>query len=153
MVLKMTDSKILTDSRNLNITIISLLILDLLFLLMGILYAVLGTFQTYHVDYIRMTASKVRNFNPKLMNLISFFIRLIGFCFISVAITGIIIIFIYIRKQEKSGWIIYLIQHLTVAIPLTWITSIVGGLPFILVIIGWILLIIGMIFSYKEILK
>ena len=153
MVYEMTESKFLTDSRNLNITIISFVFLDLLLLIMGVLYAVLGTFQTYHVDYIGMTASKVRSFNPKLMNLISLFIRLIGFCFISIAITGMIIIFVSIRKREKSYWLMYIIQHILVAFPLIWLTFIVGGLAFILVIIGWILIIIGIVFSYKEIFK
>ncbi|MFX1336989.1 MAG: hypothetical protein ACFFDK_00110 [Promethearchaeota archaeon] len=146
----LSKSKFLTESKNLNIAIISLIILDLIMMIMGLLYVILGTFQTYHVDYIGMSASRVRSFNPKLMNLISMFIRMIGFGFLSVSIGGLIILFTGFKNKEKWGWMLYLFQHLMLAIPLMWITYVVGGLSLILVIIGWILLIIGIMFSYKE---
>jgi len=149
----MSESKFLTDSRNMNIAIISLIILDLIMMIMGLLYVILGTFFTYHVDYIGMTASRVRSFNPKLMNLISMFIRMIGFGILSVSIGGLIIIFTGFKKREKGAWMLYLFQHLMLAIPLMWITYVVGGISLILVIIGWILLIIGLILSYKEFFK
>ena len=149
----MSESKFLTDSKNLNIAIISLIILDLIMMIMGLLYVILGTFFTYHVDYIGMTASRVKSFNPKLMNLISMFIRMFGFGFLSVSIGGLIILFTGFKKREKWAWILYLIQHVMLATPLMWITYVVGGLSLILVIIGWILFIIGIVFSYKEFFK
>lgn len=149
----MSESKFLTESRNFNIAIILLIILDLIMIIMGLIYVILGTFLTYHVDYIGMTASRVRSFNPKLMNLISMFIRMLGFGFLSVSIGGLIIIFTGFKKREKWAWMLYLIQHLMLAIPLMWITYVVGGLALILIIIGWILLIIGILLSYKEFFK
>lgn len=146
----MNESKFLTDSKNLNIAIIFLFLLDVLIMIMGILYVVLGTFQTYHIAYIGMNASKVRNFNPELMILISFFIRLIGFCFLSISIGSIIVIYTSFRKREKWSWIWYLIEHILIAVPLLWITYIVGGLAFIILIVGWIFFIIGMTISYKD---
>jgi len=149
----MSESKFLTESRNLNIAIILLIILDIIMMIMGLLYIILGTFQTYHVDYIGMTASRVKSFNPKLMNLISMFIRMVGFGFLSVSIGGFIIIFTGFKKREKWAWMLYFLQHFMLAIPLVWITYIVGGLALILVIIAWILLIIGIVLSYKEFFK
>jgi len=152
-VIEMSESKFLTESRNLNIAIILLIILDIIMMIMGLLYIILGTFQTYHVDYIGMTASRVKSFNPKLMNLISMFIRMVGFGFLSVSIGGFIIIFTGFKKREKWAWMLYFLQHFMLAIPLVWITYIVGGLALILVIIAWILLIIGIVLSYKEFFK
>ena len=119
-VIEISESKFFTESRNLNVAIISLVLLDIIMMIMGLLYAILGTFQTYHVDYIGMTASRVKSFNPKLMNLISMFIRLIGFGFLSVSIGGLIIIFTGFKKREKRTWMLYLFQHCMLAIPLMW---------------------------------
>ncbi|TFG27037.1 MAG: hypothetical protein EU532_08395 [Promethearchaeota archaeon] len=149
----MNESKLFTDSKRLNIAIISLIFLDLIILIMGLVYVITGAFQSYHVDYLGITESQVRNFNSRLMILISFFIRMVGFGFVSVSIGGLIIIFASFKKREKWSWILYLFQHLLIAIPLIWITLVIGGLSLILVIIGWILLIVGMILSYKEFFK
>lgn len=152
-VIEISESKFLTESRNFNIGIILLIILDIIFMIMGLLYVILGTFQTYHIDYIGMTASRVKTFNPKLMNLISMFIRMVGFGFLSVSLGGIILILTGFKKREKYSWLLYLMQHLLIAIPLIWITLVIGGLSLILVIVGWILLILGMVLSYKEFFK
>jgi len=146
----MRESKLFTDSKRLNIAIILLIILDLIILIMGLVYIITATFQSYHVDYMGITESQIRRFNPKLMVLISFFLRMVGFGFLSVSIGGFIIIFASFKKREKWSWLLYLIQHLLIATPLIWITLVVGGLSLILVIIGWILLILGMLLSYKE---
>ena len=64
-----------------------------------------------------MTASGVKSFNPKLMNLISMFIRMVGFGFLSVSLGGLILIFTGFKKRQKNSWLLYLIQHLLIAIP------------------------------------
>ena len=148
--MELSELKLLTDSRNLNIAIILLIILDLIMMVMGLLYVILGTFFTYHVVYIGMTASEVKSFNPKLMNLISIFIRMVGFGFLIVSIGGLIIIFTGIKKREKWAWMLYILQHLMLATPLMWISYVVGGLSLILVIIGWALLIIVSYFPIKN---
>ncbi|MFX0070369.1 MAG: hypothetical protein ACFFAO_04685 [Candidatus Hermodarchaeota archaeon] len=149
----MKNSKYLTDSKKLNIAIVVLVILDAIILIMGLVYAITGTFQTYHIAYMGMTASRVKSFNSRLMTLISFFIRMVGFGFLAVSIGGLIIIHASFRKREKWSWIVYLIQHSFLAIPLTFITYVVGGLSLILVIVAIVLFIVGLVFSYKEIFK
>jgi len=149
----MNESKFFTDSKKLNAAMLSLILLDLILLIMGLVYIITATFQSYHLNYMGLTEAQVRSFNPKLMILISFFIRMVGFGFLSVSIGGLIIIFASFKKREKWSWILYLIQHLLIATPLIWITLVVGGLSLILVIIGWILLILGMGLTYKEFFK
>ena len=58
--------KILTDSKRLNIAIILMLIVDLMVILIGILYAIMG-FMPYHEKIIGTSPSKV---DSAVMNLI-----------------------------------------------------------------------------------
>ncbi|MHA1272594.1 MAG: hypothetical protein ACTSQP_10025 [Promethearchaeota archaeon] len=100
-------------------------------IIFGLLYVINGSFQSYHIAYMGIDATDVKDFNPELMILISIFIRLLGFCLIFIGISEIIIILTWFREGNKNAWIIQLMITLIIGIPFSIITSIVGGTPFI----------------------
>jgi len=150
----MSESKFLTDSRNLNVAIVLFLITDTLLIITGAIYAILGTFMPYHVEYTGLTESDVAAYSSKLMFLISVFIRLIGIYEMIIGISGIYITIYGFRKKEKWAWTILLIASLIFSIP-TLIATItitgVLGIPFLLGLFAGIISIIALYISYKEI--
>jgi hypothetical protein len=146
--------KILTDSKRLNIAIILLLINCVLVLMMGLLYAISGTFMAYHVAFTGKTASQVSSYDSELMFLISAFIRLIGFYLIAIAVFSIYIIIHGIKEKEKWAWFCVLFVYLIAVIPTIVITYMITGLlgtPFLITVVLIILWIIALTYSYKEI--
>lgn len=150
----MAELKFLTDSRNLNIAIIIILINSVLLIITGAIYAILGTFMPYHVEYTGLTESEVAAYSPKLMFLISVFIRLFGVNVMITGISGIYITVYGIRKKEKWAWTGYLIAFTIYIIPNLILTLLVTGflgMPFLSNLIGGIFTIIALYLSYKEI--
>ena len=150
----MNKSKFLTDSRNLNIVVILFLITNTTLIITGAIYAILGTFMSYHVDYTGLTESEVTAYNPKLMILISVFIRLLGVNEMVIGISGIYINIYGIRKKEKWAWNLILIVSTMWFIPTSILTLMITGIfgfPFVLSFIAGIITVIALYISYKEI--
>jgi hypothetical protein len=146
--------KILTDSKRLNIAIILLLINVVLILIMGLLYAILGTFMPYHVAFTGKTESQVSSYDTELMFLISSFIRLLGVYLTSIAILDIYVILNGIKEKEKWAWFCFLLSNIVVIIPTIVITYMITGIlgsPFLVTVVVTILWIIALLYSRKEI--
>ena len=136
----------LTESKKLNISIILLIILDIIAVLFGILYAILG-FMPYHQQAVGMSPSTISNFNPTLMIFISTVIRINGLMFINAGI----IIYKGFRNKEKWAWYAHIITGALGYVPLVILTyneKLV--MPFPLNLINLIIWIIAMSISYRE---
>ncbi len=140
----------LTESKRLNIAIILLAIVNLISTIIGILYTILG-FMPYHQTSIGMSPSKIRSFNPALMDFIYIIIRVNGFLFLNVGITGIYILFVGFRKKEKWAWIYNLFPTFLVTLPLVVILyNEKFAMPFPLALITFVMTLIALGISYKE---
>lgn len=144
--------KILTDSKRLNVALILGFIIYAYFIVMGVIYASLGTFMPYHIAFTGKTESEVSSYSSKLMTLISILIRLMGFLFITIGIIGLFILYFAFRKREKWSWILSLITACTGNLPFMILTyTILGlGIMYLIMIILFIFLIIALSISYKE---
>ena len=139
--------KILTDSKRLNIAIILFLIVDLIVIFIGILYAIMG-FMPYHEKIIGKSPSKV---NSAVMNLIYILIRVNGFMFISKGVSGIYILFVGFRKKQKWAWITSLITVILGTLPTTILVfDSTFAMPFPLTLSLLIMGIIALCISYNE---
>jgi hypothetical protein len=150
----MSESKFFTDSRNLNIAVIIILISGIFLIISGAIYAILGTFMPYHVAYTGLTESEVAAYSPKLMFLISVFIRLLGVSVMIIGISSLYIAVYGIRKKEKWAWTGYAIASTLYTIPNFILTLLVTGFlgfPFLSSLIGGIFTIIALWLSYMEI--
>jgi hypothetical protein len=124
--------------------------------LFGLVYSILGTLMPFHEDYIGITASDIRAFNPELMILIGDFVRLIGIYQITIAISGLFILIYGFWKKEKWSWVIFLLYLPMLLLPLLVITySFSGllGLPFVSIVLATIFQTIALTISYKEFFK
>ncbi len=101
--------------------------------LFGLLYALTGKLQSYHVAFLELDGLNVETLlasNPHLAGLISVFIMLIGFALLGLSTTWLYVIVKRLAAGDKGGWIINLIAYLLVVVPFTFVTQLVGGLPF-----------------------
>jgi hypothetical protein len=119
----------------------------------GVIYASQGTLMSYHEEFIGMTPSEIRNFNPDLMVFIGGLIGQVGFLFISLGIANIGLGFISFRKGERWSWITILVADAVTFIPLTYNSYLVGGfdMPFPIMFFVLILWVIAMCLSAKEV--
>ena len=143
----------LKDLKTLDIAYILLLLDFGIFFAFGILYSVLGTFMPYHEDFIGITASDVKAYNPDLMTLISGFIRLLGFSTLALGISGLFILRYAFREGERWAWLNFAIYIPVLLIPLLIITyAITGllGLPFIVIALGTIFWIGALAISFRD---
>lgn len=141
--------KILTDSKRLNIAIILFLIIDLILIFIGILYAIMG-FMPYHEEIIGTSPSKV---DSDVMKFIYTVIRVNGFMFITLGVTGIYILFVGFRKKEKWAWIYTLLVVALANFPTTLLIFVMNPtfeMPFPLTLSLLIMGIIALCISYKE---
>lgn len=124
-----------------------------LVLLMGLLYLITGTFQSYHIDFIGLTATDVTAFNANLMILISVYIRIIGVGNISGGLAGLLITLIPYRKGKKWAWFAVLITGMVSIVPTLIITNVVLGSHYLYMvfIIAMIIWIISLVLSTYEI--
>ena len=140
----------LTDSKKLNISIVLLIILDIIAILFGILYAVLG-FMPYHAAAVGKSSSEINNYDPELMVLISTTIRVNGFMFLSYAAMSLIVIYVGFQNKEKWAWISHLISGALAYIPLAILTyNPTFAMPFPIALFDLFLWIIALGISYKE---
>jgi len=142
--------KILTDSKRLNIAIILLLIANLIVIITGILYVIMG-FLPYHERIIGKSPSRV---DSSVMNFIYIIIRVNGFMFITLGVSGIYLLFAGFRKKEKWAWINGLIVVALATFPTTILVfDPTFAMPFPLTLSLLIMVIIALIISYKEFFK
>ena len=140
----------LTESKKLNISIILLIILDIIAVVFGILYAIFG-FMPYHQQAVGMSPSTISNFNPTLMRFISTVIRINGLMFINAGIMSLIILYHGFRNKEKWAWFAHIISGALGYIPLVILTyNEKLAMPFPLNLFNLILWIIAMSISYRE---
>ncbi len=93
-------------------------IASLLFLLLigiltlsGVVYLIngtLGIFLAAQEEFIRITPSAIRAFNPELMILIQVFEIMLGLLFTTLTIAGLFIFRYGFRKKEKWAWFAFL---------------------------------------------
>lgn len=143
----------LTESKRLNIAIILFAFLFIYGVFWGILYTLLATLMSYHIEAIGMTSSQVRNYNPRLMRFIGELIRLLGTMSIAWSITNLFILYYSFRNKEKWSWIVFLITELIYYIIYLIILYILYGLlstSFISGFLRTVLLIIALGISYRE---
>ncbi|MFX0082272.1 MAG: hypothetical protein ACFE94_11025 [Candidatus Hodarchaeota archaeon] len=134
----------------LDIAVILLLYTIATMLVFGFLDAILGTFMPYEVSYMGVDETDIESFNAELMEMISGYIRILGFTFISFGIVLIIILFVGFRKKEKWAYILTLLAILSLDIPYLVVLSPFMDLPFILVLINLIVQAVAMVISFKE---
>lgn len=120
---------------------------------MGLLYLITGTFQSYHVDFIGLTATEVAAFNANLMILISIFIRMVGIGITTAGVAGLFLSIFPYRKGEKWAWVALFIVGFISVIPTMIITFPILGttLLYVIFIIMLIIWILGILLSGYEI--
>jgi len=142
----------MAESKLLSIAWIMILIVGLGSIILGVIYISLGTLMPYHENFIGMTSSEIRIFNPKLMDFIGMLITLLGFFEISFGIMNMGVCLAGLRKGKKWAWITILFADAFVFIPMTYVNYIVGGLgmPFPIGFSALILWIVAMFLSAKK---
>ena len=93
-----------------NIAIVLVFIIILFSFILGLIYAISGTFLPYHVAFTGKTESNVSAYDSELMILIEAFIRLMGIYVITISIANLFILFFGFCKKEKWAWIYFLIS-------------------------------------------
>ena len=108
----------------------------------------------YHEQFIGMTPSEIRAFNPELMVFVGGLISQVGFLFISLGIVNIGLCFTSFRKGERWSWITLLVTDAVAFVSLTYSSYLVGGfdMPFPLTLFVLILWVIAMCLSAKQVL-
>jgi hypothetical protein len=142
----------MAKSKLLSIAWIMILIIGLALIIAGVIYASQGTLMPYHEEFVGMTPSEIRNFNPELMVFVGGLIAQVGFLFISLGIVNIGLCLTGFRKGERSSWITLLVIDAVAFIPLTYASYLVGGfdMPFPIMLTVLILWVIAMCLSAKE---
>ncbi|MFX1357994.1 MAG: hypothetical protein ACFFA8_12020 [Promethearchaeota archaeon] len=140
----------------LNIAVIFSIIVSAFYMLMGLLYLISGTFQSYHIDFTGLTVNDVTAFNANLMILIGIFIRMVGIGTTTAGLASLFITIIPFRKGEKWAWVALFLIGIIAIVPTLIITFPVLGATFlyIIFIIMLIIWILGIILSgYEMFLK
>lgn len=136
-----------------NIGTIVLLATVVVMLLYGILYVVTGSPAiTGALTYIGKTEAEINAFDPELMIIFSYYLRIVGIAYMSLGIAYIFIINFGFRKKEKWAWISTLIAIVGFVVPLLLMSIIVMGIDIdvIILIIVLIIQIAGVIITYKS---
>ena len=143
--------KMLTESKKLNIAIILFIIVNVIAIIIGTLYSILGL-MPYHRTSLGMSPSKINSFNPNIMPFIYIIIRVNGFLFLTSGINGLIVIYYGIRNKEKWAWLYNLVAFILISIPLVVLLyNETFAMPFPLALFVFIIWLIGLGISYKEI--
>ena len=89
-----------------NIGTIVLLATVVVMLLYGILYVVTGSPAiTGALTYIGKSEAEINAFDPELMIILSYYLRVVGITYMSLGIAYIFIINFGFRKKEKWAWV------------------------------------------------
>ncbi|NVM19139.1 MAG: hypothetical protein HWN80_15600 [Candidatus Lokiarchaeota archaeon] len=122
-------------------------------LLYGILYVVTGSPAiTGALAYVGKTEAEINAFDPELMIILSYELRVVGIAYMNLGIAYIFIINFGFRKKEKWAWIATLIAFGGFGVPLVLTSISVMGIDIdiIILIIVLIIQIVGEIITYKS---
>ncbi len=136
-----------------NIGTIVLLATVVVMLLYGILYVVTGDPAiTGALTYIGKTEAELNAYDPELMIIFSYYLRVVGIAYMSLGIAYIFIINFGFRKKEKWAWIATLIAIVGFVVPQMLMGILVMGIDIdiIILIIVLIIQIAAMIITYKS---
>ncbi|MFX1493942.1 MAG: hypothetical protein ACFFBZ_06640 [Promethearchaeota archaeon] len=136
-----------------NIGIILLLATVVVLLLYGILYLITGSPAiTGALTYIGKTEAELDAFDPELMIILSYYLRVVGITYMSLGIAYIFIINFGFRKKEKWAWIAALIAIVGFSLPMLLMGTIIIGfdIDMIILMIVLIIQIVGLIITYKS---
>ncbi|MFW9948117.1 MAG: hypothetical protein ACFFDX_14935 [Candidatus Odinarchaeota archaeon] len=122
-------------------------------LLYGILYLITGSPAiTGALTYIGKTEAELDAFDPELMIILSYYLRVVGITYMSLGIAYIFIINFGFRKKEKWAWIAALIAIVGFSLPMLLMGTIIIGfdIDMIILMIVLIIQIVGLIMTYKS---
>lgn len=144
----------MNGSKLFKIGSILILLVNLVLILFGAVYAFYGKLMPYHLAFLGMTPEEIYALNPNFLTLANLSIVLIGFLFLSNGIVNILIWYKSFRKGEKWAWLAVMLSGALVIIPLMGVIYIVAGFgfPFPLGLACLILWIVGILLSAKEVL-
>lgn len=132
-----------------------ILIVNVVLMIFGLIYAIYGKLMPYHLAFIGLTLEEIALLPPNLITLSNLSIILIGFLFLSSGATTTLIWYKSFRKGEKWAWLAVLISNGLVFIPLIGVIYIVAGFgfPFPIGCAALVLWIISLGLTAKEVLK
>ncbi|MFX0020442.1 MAG: hypothetical protein ACFFAK_18825 [Promethearchaeota archaeon] len=136
-----------------NIGTILILATVVVLLLYGILYVATGSPDiTGALVYIGKTEAELNAFDPELMIIFSYYLRVVGITYMSLGIAYIFIINFGFRKKEKWAWIAALIAIVGFSLPMLLMGTIIFGMDIdmIILMIVMIIQIVGLIITYKS---
>jgi len=136
-----------------NIGTILLLATVVVLLLYGILYVATGSPAiTGALTYIGKTEAEINAFDPELMIILSYQLRILGIAYMNLGIAYIFIINFGFRKKEKWAWIAALIAFGGFGVPVLLMSISVMGIDIdtIILIIVLIIQIVGATITYKS---
>ncbi|MFW9937826.1 MAG: hypothetical protein ACFFD5_09260 [Candidatus Thorarchaeota archaeon] len=136
-----------------NIGTILILATIIVLLIYGILYVATGSPAiTGALAYIGKTEAEINAFDPDIMIMFSYELRIVGIVYMNLGIAYVFIINFGFRKKEKWAWIAALIPFAGFGIPITLISISVFGIDIDIVILIIVLIIqlIGLILTYKS---
>lgn len=136
-----------------NIGTILLLATVIVLLIYGLLYLITGSPAiTGALAYIGKTEAELNAFDPELMIILSYQLRIVGIAYMSLGIAYLFIINFGFRKKEKWAWIATLIAFGGFGVPLSIISISVMGIDIdmVILIIVLIIQIAGVIITYKN---
>ncbi len=141
------------QKRLFNIGTILLLATVVVLLLYGILYVSTGSPAiTGALTYIGRTEVELNAYDPELMIIMSYYLRVVGIAYMNLGIGYIFIINFGFRKKEKWAWIAALMPSFGFGLPLTLMSMSIFGIDIdiIILIIVLIIQIVGIIITYKS---
>ena len=136
-----------------NVGTILLLATVVILAIYGILYVITGSPAiTGALTYIGKSEAEINAFDPELMIILSYQLRVVGITYMSLGIAYIFIINFGFRKKEKWAWIATLIAIGGFVVPMLLMSISVMGIDIdiIILIIVLIIQIVGAIITYKS---
>ena len=136
-----------------NIGTILLFITVFVLLIYGILYLITGSPAiTGALTYIGKTEAEINAFDPEIMIILSYELRVVGIADINLGIAYLLILNFGFRKKEKWAWIATLIATFGFVVPLILLSISVMGIDIDIIILFIFLFvqIVGEVISYKS---
>ncbi len=132
------------------------LIVDVVLILFGLVYAIRSDLMPYHIAFIgQSTYDTMAASYPNVLILSQLSILLIGCLFLSIGACYFFVWYFSFRKGEKWSWLLALVSGALVFIPLMGVIVIVAGtsFPFPVGVAGLILWIVALALTAKEAFK
>ncbi len=136
-----------------SIGTILLFITVIVLLIYGILYLITGSPAiTGALTYIGKTEAEINAFDPEIMIILSYELRVVGIADINLGIAYLFILNFGFRKKEKWAWIATLIATFGFVVPLILLSISVMGIDIDIIILFIFLFvqIVGEVISYKS---